>query len=442
MRQEFYETGRQLLSLSDWKNRLIFWVGAIIIGLFAAGFAYVADSAQKLFMGVVSYNRFLPFFICPFVLGITVLLTVRFCPYAAGSGIPQAIAARNAETHQEKNALLGVPNIIGKIVLTAFGLLGGASIGREGPTVQVGAGLLYLGSYFGKMDATMARSVILAGAAAGIAAAFNTPLAGIVFAIEEMARAFEYKHSSVVLTAIIFAGASSLSILGNYSYFGYDTGNYNLVRDLWAILALGAGGGILGGLFSRTLIDGGKKFYTLCKTKGVEHPAVFAIVCGLLLAFLGLITNNATYGSGYEQTKNLLYGKTAGSWLYTAAKFLATAISGFSGIPGGIFSPSLSVGAGLGASMSPWFPATPIAGMVLLGMTSYFAGVTQAPITAFIIVLEITGGQSLPVPLIAASVMAARLSRVICPVSLYHALAKDFSEKLNFVSEERRLHPR
>jgi H+/Cl- antiporter ClcA len=144
------------------------------------------------------------------------------------------------------------------------------------------------------------------------------------------------------------------------------------------------------------------------------------------MAVLGLITQGETYGSGYEQAKAFLHNETAGSWLYTIAKFLATLVSGFSGLAGGIFSPSLSVGAGLGASMAPWFPSTPVAGVVLLGMTAYFAGVTQAPITAFIIVLEITGRQSLPVPLIAVSVIASTISRLICPVSLYHALAKAF----------------
>ncbi len=85
--------------------------------------------------------------------------------------------------------------------------------------------------------------------------------------------------------------------------------------------------------------------------------------------------------------------------------------------------------------MAPWFPSTPVTGIVLLGMVAYFAGVTQAPITAFVIILEITGRQSLPIPLIAASVIASGVSKLICPVSLYHALAKDF------IAREKRLHP-
>ncbi len=149
-----------------------------------------------------------------------------------------------------------------------LGLLGGASIGREDPTVQVGAGLLYMGGYLGKMKADMSRSVTLAGAAAGIAAAFNTPLAGIVFAIEEMARAFEQKYSSLVLTAIIFAGASSLSILGNYSYFGYAVGGYNLKRDIIAIIIIGIMGGLLGGYLPACSLTGAK-YYMLFSRKEI-----------------------------------------------------------------------------------------------------------------------------------------------------------------------------
>jgi H+/Cl- antiporter ClcA len=307
-----------------------------------------------------------------------------------------------------------------------MGLLGGASIGREGPTVQIGAAILYLGASFTNMSAEMSRSLILAGSAAGVAAAFNTPLAGIVFAIEEMARAFEHRYSGVVLTAIVLAGASSLSLLGNYSYFGYANGDFLLSRDWLAIAVIGGVGGLLGGLFALLLSKGSLRISAINKKSHWLSPALFAALCGIIIAILGIATHGATYGSGYEQAKVLLHNEAAGSWTYTIAKLIATVASGFTGIPGGIFSPSLSVGAGLGASMASWFSTMPVAGAVLLGMTAYFSGVTQAPMTAFIVVLEITGRQSMPVPLIAASVIAAAVSRIICPTSLYHALAKGF----------------
>jgi H+/Cl- antiporter ClcA len=424
-RQQLYETGKNVLSFAHWRNRLIFWCGAIVIGLIAACFAFVADDAQKLFCELVSFNRFAPLVVCPVVIGCAAWLTRIFSPGAVGSGIPQAIAARISQKPPEQLYLLGPKIIIGKILFTALGLLGGASIGREGPTVQVGAAILFLGATYTKMSAEMSRSVILAGAAAGVAAAFNTPLAGIVFAIEEMARAFEHRYSGVVLTAIVLAGAASLSILGNYSYFGFADGNYDLLRDFFAIALIGAVGGLLGGSFARMLGET-TKYLSLWGKQGQGAQLATAVLCGLSIALLGLLTDGETYGSGYAQAKAFLHDQVPGSWGYVAAKFVATLVSGLSGIPGGLFSPSLSIGAGLGASMAPWFPATPVMGVVLLGMTAYFAGVTQAPITAFIIVLEITGRQSLPVPLIAASVIASAVSRLVCPVSLYHALASLF----------------
>jgi H+/Cl- antiporter ClcA len=426
---KLYKAGTRVLSLSRWRNRLIFWCGAIVVGVIAAGYAFIADYAQALFAGMVDYSALSPLVISPLVFGLGAWLTARYSPGAIGSGIPQAIAARELQDPAERHYLLGLQNIAGKILFTALGLLGGASIGREGPTVQIGAAILYMGARLGNVSEKVSRSLILAGAAAGVAAAFNTPLAGIVFAIEEMAREFEHRYSGVVLTAIVLAGSSSLSILGNYTYFGIADGHFAIGRDWLAILVMGAFGGLLGGVFSRLLIDGGPWFYALCKRRNLHHPELIAALCGFAIALLGLITQGTTYGSGYVQAKSLLDGHGPDSWTFTVGKFFATAISGLSGLPGGIFSPSLSVGAGFGASMASWFSATPTAGVVLLGMTAYFAGVTQAPITSFIIVLEITGGQSLPVPLIAASVIAVALSRLVCPVSLYHALAQTFIAK-------------
>ncbi|MGB9151772.1 MAG: chloride channel protein, partial [Alphaproteobacteria bacterium] len=375
-KQELYEAGKRILSFTQWRDRLFFWCGAIVIGAIAAGFASVADDAQKVFARIVSFNQYIPLIFCPVILGLTGWLTFTLAPSSSGSGIPQAIAAHASQNDEERRYLLGPKIILSKIVFTALGLLGGASMGREGPTVQIGAAILYLGASFTKMSAEMSRSVILAGAAAGVAAAFNTPLAGIVFAIEEMARAFEHRYSGVVLTAIVLAGASSLSLLGNYSYFGVADGDYSLDRDWLVIGVVGVVGGILGGLFAVLLSKGTVWLKNRNKKEHSFRPAIFAAFCGLVVAILGLLTHGETYGSGYAQAQSFLHDGTAGSWGYTIAKLVATIASGFTGIPGGIFSPSLSVGAGLGASMAPWFPSTPVAGVVLLGMTDYFAGVT------------------------------------------------------------------
>jgi len=416
-----------MLSPRFWRQRIIAWGGAILIGLIAAGFSKVADAAQAVFAGIVAHGRFWPFLLTPLVFVISAGATRRWFPSAGGSGIPQAIAAQQAHDAGARQWLLGWRVIVGKIGLTALGLLGGASIGREGPTVQVGAALLRMCAGLKVLNAE--RALILAGAAAGVAAAFNTPLAGIVFAIEEMARGFHRRSSTVILVAIVLSGASSMSILGNYDYFGKSTATFSLQGDGIALLVIGVCGGLFGAFFSWLLTRG---LSLLKRWRGgivAAHPVRFAAACGFAIALLGFLTHGDSYGTGYQLAEGLLRGDHPASWGIALSKLAATAISGISGIPGGIFSPSLAVGAALGASVTPWFADSAPQIIILMGMVAYFAGVTQAPITAAIIVLEVTGKTVMPAPLIAVAVLAAGGARVFCPVSLYHALAKDYARR-------------
>ena len=351
-------------------------------------------------------------------------LTQRYFPAARGSGIPQAIAARILRDEESRQKLLGIRIAVAKVVLTLVGLLAGASIGREGPSVQIGASIMLFCAALGGISSQ--RGIVLAGAAAGVAAAFNTPLAGIIFAIEEMARAFEHRNSSIVLIAIVLSGAAAISILGNYEYFGHVQATLALGSSWSAIIGIGLTGGLLGSLFARSIIDGEPYLRRRLARFGMRGSLLLAAACGLGVALIGILTDGLTFGSGYTLGYGLLHQELAAAWWQMPAKWLATVLSSLSGIPGGIFSPSLSVGAAMGAEMAPWFPQAPLQGIVLLGMVAYFAGVTQAPITAFVIVLEITGNAADPVPLIATAAIAAGIGRLICPTSFYHALAKSF----------------
>ncbi len=411
------------LSIRLWRKRLLFWCGAISIGIIASYFALAADWAKDIFNTYIEPHKFLPVIITPVAFAISAGLCSKYFPAAVGSGIPQVIAARIMREQETRKKLLGLKVAIAKILLTLLGIMAGASIGREGPSVQIGASIMLLCA--GISNLTAQRGIVLAGAAAGVAAAFNTPLAGIVFAIEEMARAFEQRNSSVVLIAIVLAGAAAMSILGNYDYFGYTNTSISLTSDWAAVIVLGLLGGLLGSLFAKILTEGGQFSQKLFKRMGNKGPVIFAVLCGIVVALLGIATKGATFGAGYALGHDLLHGEMQPYWWQMPAKFLATAICAISGIAGGIFSPSLSVGAAMGAELAQWFN-TNMEGMVLLGMVAYFAGVTQAPITAFVIVLEITGKGTDPVPLIAAAVIAAGVGRLICPTSLYHALAKGF----------------
>lgn len=404
---------------------MLFIGGAVIVGLVSVAFAFTANAANAAFHALAPQGVWVPFVVAPAGFAFVRWATLRFAPGSQGSGIPQAIAAL-ASGEALRRRLLSLPTAFGKIVLTVVGLLSGASIGREGPSVQVGASIMYaLGRSAAFPLEGMHRGLILAGGAAGVAAAFNAPLAGIVFAIEEMARSFEQRTISIVVTAVIIAGVVSLALQGNYAYFGRVSAGMDLPSGLVATLACGIAGGTAGGLFSRTLLifaAGGIGWIARAQRL---RPVAFAAACGLSLAALGWLSGGLVFGTGYEETRAIIDGHAQRPG-FGIAKLAATLVSYLSGIPGGIFAPSLAVGAGFGYDLAALFPGQPAGALVLLGMGSYFAGVVQAPLTAFVIVLEMTQNAELALPLMAATLVAHAVSRVVCPRPLYKALARTF----------------
>jgi H+/Cl- antiporter ClcA len=367
-----------------------------------------------------------------------VFATNRFFPNSQGSGIPQAIAARHLTDHKARESLVSLRIAIGKIILTLFGLLCGASVGREGPTVQIGASIMFA---LGRFSPRRQPGLILAGAAAGVAAAFNTPLAGIVFGIEEMSRAFETRTSSLIITAVIAAGLTSLALMGNYTYFGTTDLALRHGLDWLAIPVCGVAGGLAGGLFSRIVIMMARGFANRVGRAIKRHALTFALICGLAVAICGIVSGDTIYGTGYSQVKSALESGTPLPADFFLLKFLATTFASISGIPGGIFAPSLAVGAGIGSDIASLFHGAPLAAIMLLGMVSYFAGVVQAPITAFVIVTEMTDNHAMVVPLMAAAMIAYATSRWVCEEGIYHALAVGFVEKASRQPEERDAHP-
>jgi len=406
-----------------WQRRAIFVLGGVVVGAAAVALALLADLVQAEFRSLLSWRRHAALVVTPLGFALSVYLTNRFFPNSQGSGIPQAIAARQLADQGARGKLVSVRIAIGKILLTLLGLLCGASAGREGPTVQVGASIMFA---IGRMSPSRQPGLILAGAAAGVAAAFNTPLAGIVFGIEEMSRAFEVRTSGLIIGGVIAAGLTSLALVGNYTYFGTTTAMLQSGVDWLAVPICGVLGGLMGGFFSRILIAAAGGFPGALGRAVKRHPVAFAAACGLAVALCGLVCDGTIHGTGYVQVKALLENGTplpAGFGLF---KLAATALSSVSGIPGGIFSPSLAVGAGFGLNVAWFFPSAPLGAIILLGMVSYFAGVVQAPITAFVIVTEMTNNHAMMVPLMAAALIAYATSRLICPDGVYHALSKNF----------------
>jgi H+/Cl- antiporter ClcA len=408
-----------------WRRRAVFLIGGVTVGAAAVGLALASDWVQAEFQLLVTTWRYASLVVTPLGFALSVFLTRRYFANSQGSGIPQAIAARELVDQEARGRLVSGRIAIGKILLTLLGLLCGASAGREGPTVQVGASIMFA---IGRFSPRRQPGLILAGAAAGVAAAFNTPLAGIVFGIEEMSRAFETRTSGLVIAAVIAAGLTSLALVGNYAYFGSTPAMLRSGVDWLAIPLCGVIGGLAGGLFSRFVIVMARGLPGAVGRALKRHPIPFALACGLIVALCGIASDGTIYGTGYAQVKAALEGTAPLPADFGLAKFLATAFSTVSGIPGGIFSPSLAVGAGIGADVAQLFPSAPISAIILLGMVSYFTGVVQAPITAFVIVTEMTDNHAMVIPLMTSALIAYGASRLVCPEGIYHALAKGFAQ--------------
>jgi H+/Cl- antiporter ClcA len=423
MKSSSFLTRRLRLHSARTQRRLIFLLGGIVVGGAAVALALLADQAQAAFTQVITRWQYASLVTMPLGLGLSAWLTRRVFPNSQGSGIPQAIAARHLLDQAARGRLVSIRIAIGKIILTLFGLLGGASIGREGPTVQVGASIMFA---IGRLSPRRQSGLILAGASAGIAAAFNTPLAGIVFGIEEMSRAFEIQTSGLMIGGIIVAGLTSVALLGDYTYFGTTSVALHGPLGWAALLVCGVLGGLFGSLFSRILIEFGHGLPGIVGHAVKQHLVLFAMLCGLLAAICGVASHNTVYGTGYTQVKALMEDGVPVPQTFGVFKFFATALASISGIPGGIFSPSLAVGARLGFNLASLLPGVPMNALILLGMVSYFTGVVQAPITAVVIVTEMTGDHAMVLPLMVAAVIAYGTSRVVCAEGVYHALSRNF----------------
>jgi chloride channel protein, CIC family len=224
---------------------------------------------------------------------------------------------------------------------------------------------------------------------------------------------------------VIAAGLTSIALMGNYTYFGSSPMALRNGMDWLAIPLCGVVGGLAGGLFSHILITMARGQPSPLESAIKRYSLVFAFACGLAVAFCGLISRDTIYGTGYAQVKAALENGSPLSADFGVLKFLATTFAAISGIPGGIFAPSLAIGAGIGTNVASLFHGAPVAAIMLLGMVSYFAGV---PITAFVIVTEMTDNHAMVVPLMAAALIAHATSRLVCE-GVYHALAKGFVER-------------
>lgn len=415
-----------------WLHYGVFWLGAIVTGLVAVFYAKLIDFGYDTFLRYEMRFWWLPLPVTPAIGALGVWLTRRYFPGSEGSGIPQVIATLH-DNGELAPRLLSIRILVGKIVVSFLSILGGFTIGREGPTIHVGAALMFnLRRFYPRRFRSirgleLERRLALAGAAAGLSAAFNAPLAGVVFAIEELTRSFEQRTSGVLITAIIFAGVVSLGLQGNYTYFGtIDVGSRFPDLLAVAVVLIGVVSGIAGGVFCWLLLNTSRWLPASVVVWRGKRPVAFGAGCGLIIAVIGVASGGHTFGSGYAEARAMLEGRAQLSAAYPLLKMVSMVGSYLPGAPGGLFAPSLAIGAGIGNALHMVFGQMQLPMLIALGMVGYLAAVTQSPITAFVIVIEMINGHALVISLMATALIASQVSKLFAP-ALYEALSERYS---------------
>jgi len=317
--------------------------------------------------------------------------------------------------------------------------VGGGAIGREGPTIQIA------GSIFRKVNQWIPatwpkisrRNMIMTGASAGLAAAFNTPLGGIVFAVEELTRTHIKYYRTAIFSAVIIAGLTAQYFLGPYLYLGYpDVSNlsgYIFIEVIFVATLTGLAGSLLAKAILYVLDM--KKKYTQIQS------LLFVIVCALIMATIAITINTGVLGSGKNLMNTTLFtGNKRIVWYMPVLRLIGPLLSFTTGVSGGIFAPALSAGASFGALIAGWFNLSPTNTnlLILSGMVGLLTGVTRTPFTSAILVLEMTDRHNVIFHLMLAGMIASMVSLIVDKHSFYDHLKLNYLLRLE--EEEKNEH--
>lgn len=407
-----------------------FWLAALLTGIIAVLYAKIFNLSEDILNQLLNWHRWTIFIIAPLNFLLAWYTVKLIAINAKGSGIPQVMAAIDLSSpNYEKGVsrLLGFKIILAKIASSTLMIIGGGAIGREGPTIQIAGSVFHLvnkhiPSSWSKLSQ---KSFILTGAAAGLAAAFNTPLGGIVFAIEELAKIHISLFRTALFTSVIIAGLTAQALLGPYLYLGYpDVANIDTSMFIGTIacsLLAGLAGSMMCKLILRILTW--KQRFTLIKS------IMIILFIGIVTASIAYFINDQILGSGKEIMNQLLFtDKKHVTWQTMLARIFGPILSFSVGGAGGIFAPSLAAGATIGGFISSLFG---MAGananiLILAGMVGFLTGVTRTPFTSAILVLEMTDRHSVIFYLMLAALISNIAATFISKHSFYEQLKGEY----------------
>ena len=385
-------------------------------------FLYVSDYAQHIFKSLINSKPLLSFIITPIAFVLIVYIAKYYCHYIQGSGIPQLIAATDSRNKNIREKLLSFRVAVGKIVFIFLGMLGGAPIGIEGPSIHIGGSIFYGFNRFIKLKRKLLIHALIAiGGSAGLIIAFNAPIAGFLFAYEEIGR--KLRKQALILIAIMSGIVYLLAIV----YRGSDTYLTDLSSHsidlvlIWQLLPLAILAGVLGGLFSKTTLYLINKLITHSKFRVIT----IAIVLGFIVAIFNYLSAGQIAGSGRDEVLLMLESKTLGLD-FVAMKYFATLTSLASTIPGGLFMPSISIGAGIGSEAASFYTQIDTQVIIIMAMIAYLSAVIRAPLTSVFVILEMTATLNLLIPGLIVAFIANFISKQIFKQPIYEALADNY----------------
>lgn len=387
-----------------------FFLLCVIGGIGSACFALATNIAYSWCMKIYNFIGLGMLIYTPVIFVITAYVLKKYFPYAGGSGLPQGYALDIYEKDKLYQTY-SLKTMFGKVILTFLSILGGASLGREGPTIQICASLF---SSMRNISAKRKKFLIRIGSGVGIATAFNAPLGGIIFAIEEYIQHSDSKMNYALLSGIAIAGYFAILISGDYSYMGHV--NIQSLFYNWHVVFISFIAGIICGLagafFTWVIVLVSVDRGTLLDKLRNKNHLLTAFIFGFLIACLGLFSHGLSFGNGAETTREFLNNGINLPWYYAICKGIGTLFSVAATVPGGYFSTSLSIGAGIIGAIHNFVPTDiPVQQLYLLGMVGFLAAITNAPITAVVMIISIIANtQHFAMPLVFTSVVAARVA--------------------------------
>ena len=434
----FQLTDAEIQHIAPTRGDRLFLVLSIFIGilsgLLVVCFRMSIEWLRVLLLGSVPHPGQYRLLLAPMLVGLLLGLMVKYAfPQARGSGINQTKAALYIY-----NGYISVRTMIGKFITSALAIGSGHSLGPEDPSLQIGAGIASLIGRRLHLSRERLRLFAPVGAAAGLAAAFNAPISAILFVIEEVIGAW----SAAVLGSIVLAAVSSVVVArhfwGAQPMFHIPPITLRDNRELLAYAVLGIVGGFAAVLFSRLLATLRPWLRSLPDWTQVLQPAA----AGLIVGAVGFFGFPQVMGSGYNAIDHAMHGEYLWHVLLALAilKIFATTVSFSSGTPGGMFAPTLFIGAMLGASVGSFekhfFPhlTGSVGAYALVGMGVLFAGFLRVPLTSVFMVFEVSGNYSIVLPVILANTLAYLIARSLQPVPIFETLT--LQDGLNLPSME------